>query len=325
MSKQSMLRAARRTLYSLLLLLGVSLFSFVLLTIAPGNFFDELRLNPQISAQTIAGFKAQYGMGRPLPVRYGLWLAALAKGEMGYSLEYRRPVGSLLWPRAKNTLLLTGMATLLAWAVALIWGILLAIRGGTWLDRIAAAPVALLLAIPDVLLGLLLLLLAAKTGWLPAGGMQSLRSDRPAWGGVELLSHMILPVAALTLGALPILVRHVRTAMALALGAPFVRASEAHGIGSARMVFRYALPAAMNSLISLFGFSVGGLLSMSLLIEVVLGWPGLGPLVLEAMLARDIYVVMAVVMLSSLFLVFGNLLADTLLYWNDPRIRTESA
>src|SRR5262249_50578025 len=132
MSKQSILRATRRTIHSLLLLLGVSLFSFVLLTTAPGSFFDELRLNPQISPQTIAAFQAQYGMGWPLPVRYGLWLAALAKGEMGYSLQYRRPVGSLLWPRAKNTLLLAGTATVLAWAVALIWGILLAIRGGTW-------------------------------------------------------------------------------------------------------------------------------------------------------------------------------------------------
>lgn len=293
--------------------------SFALLAIAPGNFFDELRLNPQISAQTIAALKAHYGVDRPLPVRYGLWLAALAKGEMGYSLQYQRPVGSLIWPRAKNTLLLTGIATLLAWTLALGWGLLEALKQGSWIDRLGGAFCALLLAIPDVLLGLLLLLFATKIGRFPATGITNLQSETAASSG--MLGHLALPVIALTLGALPLLVRHVRSSMVLALHAPFVEAARAHGISNPRVIFGYVFPAAMNSLISLLGFSIGGLLSMSLLIEVVLGWPGLGPLVLEAMLARDTYVVMAAVMLSSVFLVFGNLAADALLYWNDPRIR----
>jgi peptide/nickel transport system permease protein len=322
MANEPMLRAARRMLHSLLLVTGVSAVSFVLLALAPGNFFDELRLNPQISAQTIAHLKAQYGMDRPLPVRYALWVESLAKGEMGYSVEYQRPVGSLIWPRAKNTLLLTATATFLAWLVALAWGLLEALKQGSWLDRAGGFCTALLLAIPDVPLGLLLLLFAAKSGWFPAGGMISLETqDKPN----RLLIHLVLPVVALTLGALPLLVRHVRSAMIVALHAPFVQAAKAHGISNPRLILRYVFPAAMNSLISLLGFSIGGLLSMSLLIEVVLGWPGLGPLVLEAMLSRDTYVVMAAVMLSSLFLVLGNFVADALLYWNDPRIREAAA
>jgi len=322
-----MLRAGRRTLHGLLLLVGVSLLSFVLLSLAPGNFYDELRLNPQISRETVAAVKAQYGMDRPMPVRYWRWILSLGKGEFGYSLLYRRTVGSLLWPRAHNTLLLTGLATLLAWAAALPWGILEALHRDGWIDRTGGALTALLLAIPDVLLGLLLLLLAAKTGWFPTGGMASVGTEGDAlpariW---DVGRHLFLPVLALVLGTLPLLARHVRSAMIVALESPFVLAARAHGFSRVRVICRHALPAAMNSLISLFGFSIGGLLSMSMLMEIVLGWPGLGPLVLEAMLARDIYVVMAAVMLSSVFLISGNLLADALLYWNDPRIRETSA
>lgn len=318
---------ARRTVHGLLLLAGVSLLTFLLLSLAPGNFYDELRLNPQISPDTVAAIKAQYGMDRPLPARYLLWLASVARGQFGYSLQYHESVSSLIWPRARNTLLLTGFATLLAWMIALPWGTLEALRRGGWIDRAGAALTAALLAIPDVLLGLLLLLLAAKTGWFPAGGMSSLAVDHaPAslriW---EAARHLFLPVAALVLGSLPVIVRHTRSAMILALDSPFVQAARANGIRASRVLWRYAFPAALNSLISLFGFSIGGLLSMSLLIEVILGWPGLGPLVLEAMLARDIYVVMAAVVLSSVFLVGGNLLADLLLYWNDPRIRQVSS
>jgi peptide/nickel transport system permease protein len=140
----------------------------------------------------------------------------------------------------------------------------------------------------------------------------------------DLALHMILPVTALVLSALPLLVRHVRAAVADVLNAPFLLAAEGHGIPRRTLLYRYALPAAANPLISLFGFSIGTLLSGSLLIEVVMSWPGLGPILLEAILARDLYVVVGGIVFSTLFLVGGNLFADLVLYWADPRIRTES-
>jgi peptide/nickel transport system permease protein len=318
-----MLKVARRTLHGLLLLAGVSIFAFALLSVAPGNFFDELKLNPQIAPATVAALRIQYGMDRPLPVRYLRWLVSVARGDFGYSLSYHCTVGSLLWARARNTLLLTVLATLLAWMVALPWGMLEALHRGGWVDRMGGAIVAVLLAIPDVLLGLLLLLLAARTGWFPTGGMASADVANAAFPEKlrDVAIHLFLPVVALALGALPVLVRHVRSAMILVLDSPFVEAARGQGIPKWRLIYRHALPAAMNSLISLLGFSIGALLSMSLLMEVVLSWPGLGPLVLEAILARDVYVVVAAVMLSSVFLVIGNLFADVLLYWSDPRIR----
>jgi peptide/nickel transport system permease protein len=318
-----MAQILQRTLHGLLLLVAVSILTFALLSAAPGNSFDELRLNPQISPETVAALKNQYGMDRPLPVRYVRWAASVARGEFGYSLSYHRTVGSLIWIRARNTLFLTILATLLAWLIALPWGMLEALHRGKWIDRAGGSLTGILLAIPDALLALLLLLLAARTGWFPTGGMQSLfRAEAGFAASVwDTALHFFLPVVGLALGTVPVLVRHVRSAMASVLDSPFIEAARAHGISRWRLIYRHALPAATNPLISLFGFSIGALLSMSLIMEAVLSWPGLGPLILEAILARDVYVVMAAVMLSSVFLVAGNVLADVLLYRFDPRVR----
>jgi peptide/nickel transport system permease protein len=185
---------------------------------------------------------------------------------------------------------------------------------------------AALLIIPDLTLALGLLVLAVRTGWLPTGGMVSVGFDEfsPAHKVRDVAIHLLLPVTVLVAAALPVLLRHVRSAVAGALEAPFLRAAEGHGISRTRLLYRYALPAAGHPLIALFGFSLGTLLSGSLLVEVVMSWPGLGPFLLEAILARDLYVVIGGVLLSTLFLVVGNFVADLLLYWVDPRIRAEA-
>jgi len=246
---------------------------------------------------------------------------------MGFSFAYNSPVGPLLLGRARNTLLLTITATLLAWAISLPLGVWSAERLGRLPDRLFSWGTAALLVIPDLALALGLLLFAVKSGWFPSGGMASLDFETlsPLNKLRDLALHMILPVTALVLSALPLLVRHVRAAVADVLNAPFLLAAAGHGIPRRTLLYRYALPVAANPLISLFGFSIGALLSGSLLIEVVMSWPGLGPLLLEAILARDLYVVVGGILFSTFFLVGGNLLADLLLFWADPRIRTESS
>jgi len=316
----------RRLGHALLLLAGVSVLTFLFTALAPGTYFDEMRMNPQIAPETIAALRAQYGLDKPLPLRYASWLSSLVHGEMGFSFAYNSPVAPLLLVRARNTLLLTITSTLLAWAIALPLGTWSAERMGRLPDRLLSWGTAMLLVIPDLALALGLLVLAVRSGWFPTGGMASV--------GFETLSpfnklrdvalHMILPVTALVLSTLPLLFRHVRAAIADILDAPFLLAALGHGIPKRTLLYRYALPAAANPLISLFGFSIGMLLSGSLLIEVVMSWPGLGPLLLEAILARDLYVVIGGIIFSTFFLVGGNLFADLLLYWADPRIRTES-
>jgi peptide/nickel transport system permease protein len=318
-------RLARRALHGLFLLFGVSVLSFVLVELAPGDFYAEMRLDPRISEQTLRALRARHGLDQPLPQRYLRWVASLARGELGYSFAYDTPVAPLLWPRLRNTLLLTGTATAAAWALAIPIGAWWAAARGPAVRRSLAVLMATLMAVPDILLALALLLLAVRTGWFPAGGMTAVGHEHMSWAARfgDVVSHLVLPAAALVLCVLPSLTRHVRASVATALGAPFVQAARGHGIPEWRVLFRHALPAAANPLVSLFGLSVATLTSMSLLVEVVMSWPGLGPLLLEAILARDFHLVLGLVLASTVLLLAGNLLADVLLLAVDPRIRTE--
>ena len=308
---------------SVFLLVGVSVLSFLLMQLAPGDFFEEIKLNPQISPQTVDALRAQFGLDRPLPIRYGLWLRSAARGDFGYSFAYNSPVAPLLKTRVRNTALLAGVSTVVAWLLALGIGLWSAVRAGHWDDRFGTGVMSISMAVPDVLVALALLLLAARTGAFPVGGMVSTNFDELTFlqKAKDISAHMALPVFALVFGLTPTLVRHVRSSVAQALSAPCVQAARAHGIAPGRVLFRHVLPMAANPLISLFGISLATLLSVSLLIEVIMSWPGLGPFFLEAILARDVYVVIGTVLLSTVFLVAGNLIADGLLFAADPRIR----
>ena len=317
----------RRAIHAVLLLIGASLLSFLFSNLAPGSFFDEMKLNPQISPETVAALRSQYGLDQPLPVRYVRWVKSVFRGEWGYSFAYNQPVRSLLMVRARNTLLLTTLAMALAWLIAVPIGVWIASRRGRWDDQLASASTSLLLSVPELVLALGLLYLVIRTHALPVGGMVSTGFDRlGSWEQVgDLAAHLIVPETTLVLASLPILIRHVRASMVEVLQAPFIQAARGHGIGRSRLLFCYALPAAANPLISLFGLSVAGLLSGSLLVEVIAGWPGLGPLLLEACFSRDIYVVIGVVMASTMFMILGSLLADVMLVVADPRVRTDHA
>jgi peptide/nickel transport system permease protein len=315
----------RRIVHGLTLLIGVSALSFLFLQLAPGDFLDEARLNPQMSLATLAALRTRYGLNRSLPMRYFQWLDSVRKGDLGFSFAYDCPVTTLLWPRARNTLLLTGISTALAWLLAVPLGAWSAVRQGSWTDWLFTGTTSGLLAVPDILLALGFLFLAVRTGWFPSGGMLSIGFGELHWWGKvkDFVAHLFLPVFTLVLGSLPVLVRHVRAAMIEVLSAPFVRAARAHGIPHRSVLFRYALRGAANPLVSLFGLSLTALLSGSLLVEVIMSWPGVGPLLVEAILARDVYVVVGAVMFSTVVIVAGNLIADGLLFWLDPRIRND--
>ncbi|HEV2341193.1 MAG TPA: ABC transporter permease [Candidatus Acidoferrales bacterium] len=313
-----------RLLHSALLLWGVSLLAFLFVAAAPGDFADALRLNPQVSGTTIAATRARYGLDKSFPIRYARWIGNVARGDLGYSFAYDAPVASLIWTRARNTLFLTIIATLVAWLIAVPLGVWSASRrhGAA---NIVSTGVSSLIAVPDILLALGFLYLAVQTGWFPTGGMVSVAFDQFGyWAKLrDLIAHLILPTMTLVIGMLPVLAQHARAAVAEALDAPFIRSARAHGIPQRRLLFSYALPFAANPLISLFGLSLAALLSGSLLVEVIMSWPGLGPLILGAVESRDIYVVVASVLASTIFLLAGNWVSDLLLYANDPRIRAE--
>src|SRR5260370_24367497 len=212
--------------------------------------------------------RAQYGFDKPLPAVYASWQNSVCHGEMGFSFAYDCRVAPLLLVRARNPLLLPIPATVFAWAIALPLGIWSAERLGRLPDRFLSWATAALLVIPDLTLALGLLVFAVKSGWLPTGGMASVDFETlsPLNKLRDVALHMILPVTALVFSALPLLVRHVRAAVADVLNAPFLLAAVGHGIPRRALLYRYALPAAANPLISLFGFSVGALLRGSVLI-----------------------------------------------------------
>lgn len=297
----------RRVWHGLLLLFGVSVLSFALFELAPGDYLDEMRVNPQISRQTSEAFRERYGLDKPLVFRYAHWVRSTARGDLGISFAYNMPVSAILWRRVGNTFLLGALALLTTWAVAVPLGVWAAARARGWIDRPAGAAASILVALPDLLVGLACLLFAVRTGLFRVNG------------------SLALAVVALALVSFPAVFRHTRSGVAQVLREPFIDHLCANGIPERRILFGHALPAALNPLIGLFGLSLASMLSSSFIVEVILGWPGLGPLLLEAILARDVHVVIAAVMLSTLLLLTGNLVADILLYAADPRIRTEES
>ncbi len=312
-----------RAIRAAVLLFGVSLISFLLLEAAPGDFFDELRLNRQVSPATIAALRAEYGLDAPLLTRYARWVTAAVRGHFGYSLQYRVPVEELLWRRAANTLLLTTIALAIAWLIALGVGLATAVANRRWPDRLAGGIAAALLALPDVLITLVLLSIAAHSGWLPAGGMSSVeRAPGLTSAVVDLAQHMTVPVVILVISIAPGLLQHVRHALADAVPMPLAVALTARGLPKRRVIVRHALRLAAAPLAALGGLSLGTLLSASLLVEALVGWPGLGALLLEAVAARDQYVIVGATILSTLILVAGNAIGDAILYVTDPRTRT---
>ena len=313
----------RRALYSVLLLIGASLISFLLVNLAPGDFFDQMRVNPAISRETLTSLRSQYGLDRPLPERYLQWVGSVLSGQWGFSFAYNSPAAPIILSRGGKTLLLTGVATFWAWLIALPVGIWAAARPGSSIDWLTKGTVAVLLATPELVLGLLFLLFAVRTGYFPAGGLVSLESlDTDPWTETKDMAwHVFLPSVCLAAGLLPLLLSHVHAAVAEALQSPYIAAAHGHGIPLRRLLLRHALPLAANPLISLFGFSVGMLISSSLLIETIFSWPGLGQLMLEAIQQRDFFLVVDAAVLSTGFLIGGNFLADVLLYASDPRIR----
>jgi len=315
---------ARRLARAIVLLIAVSALCFLFTEMAPGSFFDEMRLNPQISPETIALLRSRYGLDQPLIVRYGRWLKSAAHADFGYSVAYNLEVGPLLRSRAANTLLLTSSAMLLAWMISVPVGVWAAARRGHMLDSASTVISSLLIAIPEVVLAVALLAIVVRWRLFPIGGMKSVEFEGlPFWSrALDLARHMLLPMIVLALLDSAIIVRHIRASVLEVLAAPFVQATRGFGIAPARMLFRHLLPAAANPAISLFGFSLAGLVSGSLIVEVICGWPGLGPLILEATLSHDFYLVIGGIMISTLFITGGNLIADVLLVALDPRIRS---
>ena len=330
-----MLRFVLRRLLNLLpIALGVTLISFFIISLTPGDFLTTMSLNPEISPDRIAQLRHDFGLDKPWYIQYGLWLyrlspvggpLALKWPDLGYSFANKTPVFDLMAERFVNTLVLSVSAEIFIWCFAIPLGILAAVKHNSGIDRLSSFGVFLGISFPEILLALLALLFAARTGWFPIGGMHSLRYEElPQWQQWrDLLHHLVLPTIVLGTAGAAGLMRYMRGSLLETLSSDFMRTARAKGLSRARAVSHHAVRNAINPIITLFGISFANLISSSFLVEVIMGWPGLGKLTYEAILSKDLYVVMASLIAATFFLITGNLMADIMLAITDPRIRYE--
>ena len=313
----------RRLLQVIPLLLGISLLTFILLQLAPGDFLNTLAENPMVSTERLDAMRRAFGLDRPWYVQYGLYLKnVFLHLDFGDSFARHEKVFVILREGLLNTLLLALAAAVVTWGLAIPLGVWAAMRQYSWLDKGLAVFGVIGLSVPEVLSGLLLLMLAARTGWLPIGGMRSLDYDQLDLVGKagDLLRHLALP--ALVVGFTPLAgrMRQMRGNLLDVLRLDYVTTARAKGLSENIVVFKHALRNAINPLITLFGYTLGSLVSGALIVEIIFSWPGLGRITFEALQSQDQYLVLGSVMMASFVLIVGNLVADLLLAIADPRI-----
>ena len=312
----------KRILQVIPLLILVSLISFFIIRLSPVDPLAELRLNPSISQETLNKEMKRLKLDKPIYIQYASWSKSFVQGDLGYTSAGEK-VSTKLKERIPNTLLLTSIVIFMTWIVGIPLGVLAAIKKETAFDRILTVVSSIGMAIPSFFFAILMLIFAVKTGWFPVGGLTSYDFNERSFSGkiMDLSKHLVLPVIVLFTISLSGLQRQMRANMLEVLDSDYVKFARAKGLSEGKVIFKHALRNAINPMITLLGFEFAGLLSGAALTEYVFQFPGLGRLILEAVMKSDINLVMASLMMGTIMLILGNLIADILLMIADPRIR----
>ncbi len=315
----------RRFIHVIPLIIGVSMISFFVLNLAPGDYVAQMAMNPDISPRLLAQIRAEFGLDQPVWVQYFHWLGNILTLNFGQSFAFRIPVTTLIGTRILNTLILSFFAILFSWIIAIPLGIHAAIFRYSFRDNILTFFAFFGISIPNFFLGLLLLYFVVRTGFLglPIGGMTSWYYDELGFFQrmADVGKHLVLPVIVLGTASLAGLMRQMRGQMMDAMSQDYVRTARSKGLSDRVVIYKHALRNAINPLITIFGFSISGLLGGAALTEIVFSYPGLGTMMLEAVRRQDLHVAMAGLLMGAVLLIVGNLIADILLAVVDPRIR----
>ena len=313
---------AKRILQVIPLLIIVSMISFFIIRLAPIDPLAELRINPSISQETLQKEIKRLKLDKPIAVQYLYWAKSFVQLDLGYTSDGEK-VSVKLKERIPNTLLLTLVVIFMTWITGIPLGILAAVKKETALDRLLTVFSSIGMAIPSFFFAILMLMFAVKTGWFPAGGLTSYNyNDMNFIGKIcDISRHLVLPVIVLFTISLSGLQRQMRANMLEVMDSDYVKFARAKGLSEWKVIFKHALRNAINPMITLLGFEFAGLLSGAALTEYVFQYPGLGRLILEAVMKSDINLVMASLMMGTIMLVAGNLIADILLLLTDPRTR----
>jgi peptide/nickel transport system permease protein len=312
----------RRLLHMIPLLLGITFLAFLVIHLAPGDYFATLKMNPSISPALIRELEVQFGYGDPLLVQYAKWLWRALHFDLGISVAYRVRVMDLIAARAGNTVILALASMLVTWTLAIPIGIAVALRPNSITDRVLSCLAFFGMSLPSFFLAFLVMYAALRSGWFPVGGTFSVYYDSlPLWGKlVDRLRHLVLPMVVLGTGGMASLMRLMRANILEIKQADFVRTARAKGLPERIVVAKHILRNALNPFVTLAGYELGSLLGGAALVEAVMNLQGLGTLMLDAVRSLDIYLVMGSVLMGSVLLLLGNLLADLTLTLVDPRI-----
>lgn len=311
----------RRLLISLPVFFGITLVTYVIVTLAPGDPVSAL-VDPEQVAALGPGWleqqRAELGLDRPLPVRYGLWMKEIATGNLGYSYADRQPIADKLAERLWPTIKLMLTVQLLALLIAVPIGVVSAVKQYSFLDYLATVFGFATISIPSFFLALAgIYIFGVRLRWLPTAGMSTVGGPGSI---LDALHHLILPAAVLGLAQAAPLIRYTRSSMLETVRQDYVRVARAKGLTEGRVITRHALRNALIPLVTVIALSLPNLLGGTVIIEQIFSWPGMGTLAIKAVRQRDYPTIMVINMIGAVAILISSLIADVIYAWIDPRI-----
>ena len=320
----------RRCLLAIPTLLGISIISFIIIQLPSGDYLDrkiqqlEEEYGDSSSLARVEELRVRYGLDKPMWMRYLKWITGFVRGDFGESFEYEREVSELIWDRLAFTLLISIGTLIFTYTVAIPLGIYSATHQYKWSDNILTFLCFVGMSLPAFLLALALMVFVFDVFGVPLFGLFSSYYEGAPWTYgkfADLLKHLWIPLIVVGVNGTAGLLRIMRGNLLDVLGQPFVQTARAKGLKERVVIVKHAVRIAINPLISILGMSLPGILSRATIVSIVMGLPTVGPLLMRSLLNEDIYLAGTLIMMTSVLLVIGNLLADIALAWVDPRIR----
>jgi len=320
----------RRCLLAIPTLLGISIISFIIIQLPSGDYLDrkiqqlEEEYGDSSSLARVEELRVRYGLDKPMWMRYTKWIAGFVRGDFGESFEYEREVSELIWDRIAFTLVISIGSLIFTYVVAIPLGIYSATHQYKWSDNILTFLSFVGMSLPAFLVALALMVFVFDVFGIPLFGLFSSYYEGAPWtyGKFgDLLKHLWIPLIVVGVNGTAGLLRIMRGNLLDVLGQPFVQTARAKGLKERVVIVKHAVRIAINPLVSILGMSLPGIISRATIVSIVMGLPTVGPLLMRSLLNEDIYLAGTLIMMTSVLLVIGNLMADIALAWVDPRIR----
>jgi peptide/nickel transport system permease protein len=309
------------------LMILISILSFTVIKLQPGEFGSQYFSNPRVSPETVENLRARLGLDQPAYMQYLTWVKGIiTEGDFGYSFAYKRPVAELIWERMGWTVVVAGSTILFTWVLAIPIGIFSATHKYSIFDYVFTFIGFIGISVPNFFMALLLMYLVLSMGGTEVGGLFSQQYIGAPWSiakVIDLLKHIWIPLIAIGTAGMAGILRQMRGNLLDILGEQYVQTARAKGLNENVVIYKHAVRNAINPLISMFGMQLPKLISGTIISAIVLNLPTMGPFFYDALINQDQYLVMTFLMFSAFMMLIGNLIADLLLALVDPRIRLD--